>query len=198
MRKSSDWDHAYRTGDYKKYWGIPYPSQELVCFVANFPPTNQQVALDVGCGAGQEAIFLAQQGFSVIGIDQSEAAIKIATSQSAKVGVQIDWKLGNVLSLPIDDQSVDFINDRGCLHHISEDDRHRYAQELARVIKPTGKVLIRGCREVNNERFYAVTQNTIEQHFSPFFTHSPILPIELANNEKENLSANLVILTRRS
>ena len=192
-----EWDEAYRTGKYQNFWGISYPSQELVAFVASLDPTHPIVAVDVGCGAGQEAIFLAQQGFSVIGIDQSEEAIKIAKSQSEKAGVIIDWRISNVLQLPVADASVDVINDRGCFHHIPNEHRAQYAAEMARILKPNGKMLLRGCREEKHDPFIAVTENAIHHYFSPYFTSSPVLPIELANNEQNNLPANLVILTRR-
>lgn len=198
MKTIQEWNNAYRTGTYQNFWGISYPSQELVAFVASLYPTEASTALDVGCGAGQEAIFLAQQGFTVIGIDQSEEAIRIAQSRSQQVGVEVDWQVGNALELPLADASVDIINDRGCFHHIPNQDRARYAAEMARVLKPNGKLLLRGCREEGYGHFVAVTETAINDFFSPYFTASPILPIELVNNEKTNLPAHLVILTRRS
>lgn len=198
MKTQYEWNEAYITGKYQNYWGISYPSQELVAFVASLDPTQSTVAVDVGCGAGQEAIFLAKQGFSVIGIDHSEAAIKIAELQAKKAGVEVDWQVGNVLELPLVDKSVDFINDRGCFHHIPDEHRAQYAAEMARVLKSNGKILLRGCREVQNDRFIAVTAEAINHFFSSYFTFSPVLPIELANNEQNNLPAHLVLLTRHS
>ncbi len=198
MKSPQEWNDAYLTGKYQNFWGISYPSQELVAFVASLDLKPSTVALDVGCGAGQEAIFLAKQGFTVIGIDHSEAAIAIAESAGKQAGVNVDWKIGNVLELPVADKSVNMINDRGCFHHIPDEKRAQYAAEMARVLQPNGKMLLRGCREEKNDHFIAVTADAIHHFFAPYFTISPILPIELANNEKNNLPAHLVILTRRS
>jgi len=197
MKSVQEWNDAYRTGRYQEHWGIPYPSQELIAFVAALNPKSSAVFLDVGCGAGQEAIFLAKQGFAVIGIDQSEEALRIAKSRAQKAGVEIDWQMGNVLELPLADKSVHFINDRGCFHHIPNEKRPQYAAELARVLQPNGKLLLRGCRDTQDDRFVAVTTKAIDHFFSPYFTASPVLPIELDSNEPTNLPANLVILTRR-
>lgn len=53
------WDEAYINGSFRDMWDLSYPSQELVAFLAtiNFP--KETVGLDVGCGAGREAVFLA-------------------------------------------------------------------------------------------------------------------------------------------
>lgn len=198
MKSIQEWNEAYKTGEYRNRWGISYPSQELVAFVATLNPQHPLTVLDVGCGAGQEAIFLAQQGFSVIGIDLSEEAIKIAQSKAATAGVNVDWRTGNVLQLPLEDHSIDLINDRGCFHMIPTEKRTKYAAEMARVLKPNGKIFLRGCREVNREPFTAVTTEAIHRFFASDFAIGNVLPIELASNQKENLPANLVVLTRRS
>lgn len=198
MLDRMDWDEAYRTKEYQAHWGIPFPSQELVAFVAAYPFPSDTVALDIGCGAGQESIFLAQQGFKVTGIDMSSEALKIATEKASQAGVKVNWQKGNALELPVADQSVDLINDRGCFHVIDSENRSQYASEVARVLKPDGKMLLRGCRDEENNRFVAITPNVIQEYFSKHFSFGSVLPIQLMTGSSDyTLPANLVILHRQ-
>ncbi len=191
----SFWDEMYRTGQYFKHWDYQHPSQELVATLAALalPPGSQ--AVDVGCGAGREAVFLAECGFKVCGVDISEEALAMAKARAVGAGVDVDWKKGSAMQIPLPDHSVDFANDRGCFHHIPASQRPRYASELARVMKVGARLLLRGCREDGGEDFVLVKPEDVEEFFVPCFSHGPVLPITLVSNSG-TLSANLVLLTR--
>ncbi|WP_246064955.1 class I SAM-dependent methyltransferase [Melghirimyces algeriensis] len=200
MTMDRDWDEVYASGDFQNYWDFAYPSPELVAFVAGQPAPKGAVALDVGCGAGREAIFLAEQGYQVIGVDLSPSALKIAEGRASKAGVTVDWRQGNALDLPLDDQSVSLVNDRGCFHVISETDRPQYVNELVRVMKPGAVMLLRGCREENPESpFVRVSEEVVDRLFGEAFDRGPVLPVQLIANahKEEGLNANLVILRRK-
>lgn len=194
----SYWDAAYSNGDYLRHWDYKYPSQELVATVAAFGvPSKGSVALDVGCGAGREAIFLAQCGFRVIGIDFSRQALKIAEKRAAEAGVTVRWRHGSVLRLPLPDNSVDFINDRGCFHVIAEKDEPRFVEELARVMKPGARLLVRGSRIVGREGFTPLDGRNLRRFFPKvLFDRAPLLPIRLVA-DSGTLNANLALLTRK-
>lgn len=194
------WDEAYIDGSFQDMWDLPYPSQELVAFVAtaNFPKGT--VGLDVGCGAGRETIFLAQQGWNVIGVDLSAEALRIATVRAKESGVQVDWRHGNVLDLPVEDRSIDFVNDRGCFHSIGEDERDQFAREIARILKPGGIMLLRGCREPKEEgHFVPVTEQSVDRHFGKYFERGKVLPIQMVTGRGfsgEGMKGNLVVLKK--
>ncbi|NJL26785.1 MAG: class I SAM-dependent methyltransferase [Thermoanaerobaculia bacterium] len=78
--------------------------------------------LDVGCGAGVEAIFMASLGFEVIGVDRSEAGLEIARERAKTAGVGVEWRLGDALALPVETESIDLALDRGCFHVIARKD----------------------------------------------------------------------------
>lgn len=109
------WDEAYINGSFRDMWDLSYPSQELVAFLAtiNFP--KETVGLDVGCGAGRETVFLAQYGLHMMA-----EALRVAAELAKEAGVHVDWRHGNVLDLPVEDQSVDIVNDHGCFHSIAD------------------------------------------------------------------------------
>lgn len=200
MLQESKWDTAYRTGDYKQYWGLSYPSQELVGFLAATTFPQGSVALDVGCGAGQEAVFLAQQDFRVIGADMSSEGLAIAKAHAQAAGVYIELHQTDITQLDLPAQSVDLINDRGCFHVISDDKRPAVVRKLAQLLKPGGKMLLRGCRQNDHDEthFFPITPEVIAQYFAADFTWQHVLPIQLANGHTgEGLNANLVVLTKK-
>ncbi|MCH5586109.1 class I SAM-dependent methyltransferase [Shimazuella sp. AN120528] len=197
MPTFSQWDEAYRTGEYQQLWGMPHPSQELVSFAAAYGSTAGKVAIDVGCGAGTEAIFLVQCGFTTYGFDQSVEALKIATQRAKDLGLNITFQEANILHVPLADQTVDLINDRGCFHVIPDDIRPDYAKEMARLLKPGGKIFIRGCRDTSNERFHAITDEAIKTYFSDAFDATPVYPLEMNDGTPSLLHGGLVILTKR-
>lgn len=200
QKTAEEWNALYASGEYRQHWEFAHPSSELVAFVAAGSWPSGAVALDVGCGAGREAIFLASQGFHVTGVDLSEEALKIARERAEKAGVRVEWKQGNALALPVPDASVELINDRGCFHMITEEDRPRYVAELIRVLKPGGRMLLRGCREVQweDQEFVLVTPEAVERHFSHAFDCSPVLPVQLITDSiPGGLNANLVVLQKR-
>lgn len=198
MRKASaKWDDAYASGSYLKEWDYAHPSQELVSFVAtaNLPRSN--VALDVGCGAGREAIFLAKCGYLATGVDFSAGAIDIARQRSAQEGVTVHWHVADVLQLPLEARSVDFVNDRGCFHVVQRAQRAQFVDEIARVLKPSGRMLLRGSERSSKGGFVAVTTEEIDRWFDRRqFRRGPVLPIMMVAN-LGTLSGNLVVLQRR-
>lgn len=196
MSDNDYWESAYESGEYK-HWEFSYPSPELVALAAaNVPRRNARV-LDVGSGGGTDAIFMAQCGFRVIGIDVSAAALKIAEKRAEKAHVEVDWLRGNVLELPISSETIDFIIDRGLFHLIENRDRAKYASEIFRVLKNGGQALIRGASgQSPHDQFNPVTEEAINRYFSSSkFKRGPVLPIPLLSVEG-SMDARIVMLQK--
>ncbi len=190
------WENAYESGEYK-HWEFDYPSPELIALAAaNIPRRNARV-LDVGSGGGNDAVFMAKCGFRVTGVDISAAALKIAEKRAEKAHVEVDWLRGSVLELPIQDETIDFITDRGLFHLIEDNDRVRYASEFFRVLKNRGRALIRGkSTESAHGQFNPVTEEAIDRFFSHSkFRRGPVLPIPLFSVEG-SMDARIVMLQK--
>ncbi len=179
MSDNDYWETAYANGEYK-HWEFSRPSPELISLAAAGVLKRNARVLDVGCGGGIDAIFMAQCGYKVIGVDISAAALKVAEKRAKKAHLKVDWCKGNVLHLPIDDESIDFVTDRGLFHLIENPNRPKYASELFRVLKGGGRALIRGASSELAKRFNPVTEEAIERYFpNSKFERGPVLPIPL-------------------
>lgn len=79
------WDERYRAGAYADR---PHPTRFLEAHLGELP---RGTALDVACGAGRNALFLARAGYRVDALDISPAALERGRSAAAAEGLEIDW-----------------------------------------------------------------------------------------------------------
>jgi ubiquinone/menaquinone biosynthesis C-methylase UbiE len=159
------WSETYRTGDHS-VWDHESPSTELIGYIlARLPPGAR--VLDLGCGTGADAIFLASQNFEAHGVDFSKEALRLAEQRAREQGVSVDWRECSALNTPFDDRYFDLITDRGCFHHIAGPCRRQYAGEIARILRPGGVLFLRGCRASDDGPFFPVDDNSILESFDP-------------------------------
>jgi SAM-dependent methyltransferase len=98
--------------------------------------------LDVGCGAGHNAIYLASLGLSVLGVDRVPAAIDKARANAAAAGSSAEFKVLDALSLGKLRRKFDTVLDSGFFHVLSDEDRPRYLACLEKVVKNKGMLHI--------------------------------------------------------
>jgi SAM-dependent methyltransferase len=104
-------------------WDIGAPDSNLIHAVTN-TPIKPCKAIDIGCGTGDNAIWLAQQGFDVVGIDTSAFAIEKAKEKASKANNRCTFIIGDFLTSHIEGAPFGFIFDRG-LFHVFETDEER-------------------------------------------------------------------------
>jgi ubiquinone/menaquinone biosynthesis C-methylase UbiE len=184
MPECDYWEKAFESGEYK-HWEFNYPSPELVALAAAGVPPKGSRVLDVGCGGGIDAIFMANCGFKVIGIDISATALRIARKREKKAHVNVDWQRASVLELPINNESIDLVTDRGLFHLVEDPDRSVYSAEIYRILKKGGHALIRGAsKESGHNQFNPVSEEAINKYFSASkFKSGLVLPIPLFSVE---------------
>jgi cyclopropane fatty-acyl-phospholipid synthase-like methyltransferase len=98
--------------------------------------------LDAGCGTGEHALFLAAQGHRVTGIDFVEEAIRRARRKAAERGLGVEFLVKDATKLGDWSERFDSAIDCGLFHVLSDDDRRRYVDGLAQVVKPGGRVFL--------------------------------------------------------
>lgn len=97
--------------------------------------------LDMGCGSGRYSIALSVLGAkSVTGVDYQAKAFKAAEKYCTQNSLDVKFQEGNVLNLPFESESFDFIFCNGVLHHTSSIERG--VTELFRLLKKPGKAFL--------------------------------------------------------
>ena len=101
-------------------------------------------ALDIGCGTGDNCIYLARQGWQVTGIDYVATAVEQARAKVAKAGVDVALRQADATRLREEDVGTgfDLIVDNGCLHGMSDDDRDAYVREVTAVAAIGARLLL--------------------------------------------------------
>jgi len=101
-------------------------------------------ALDVGCGSGRDAVYLAKRGWRVTGVDSVEKPLAHARRRAIEEGVEVQWIKGDVAELgrlglqP----GYEILYDFGCIHGLSDADRNGAAAGLTELAAPGAILLI--------------------------------------------------------
>jgi len=122
-------------------WNIESPPEVLVRLVESGAILPCR-AIDLGCGAGHYAVYLAGCGFQVTGVDLSPTAIEMARKNAEKKGLDCTFLIADVLG-DLEGTGGDFLFafDWELLHHIFPPDRERYIKNVARLLAPGGRYL---------------------------------------------------------
>ncbi|MCP3872240.1 MAG: class I SAM-dependent methyltransferase [Desulfobacteraceae bacterium] len=136
MSKKEMFEERYKTG--VTPWELDRPDANLIQIVQK-ENINYCKALDIGCGTGNNAIWLSQNGFDVTGIDFSPLAIDKAKEKSQKEKIKITFSVVDFLKDKLDESDFGFIFDRGCFHSFeSKDDRNTFAKNACEHLKKGG------------------------------------------------------------
>ncbi|MCL5256439.1 MAG: class I SAM-dependent methyltransferase [Chloroflexi bacterium] len=118
-------------------WDIGHAQREIIGLEEAGEITG--AVLDVGCGTGENALFLAGRGHEVWGIDSAPTAIEKARAKAAQRGLKVSFQVGNVLELEDLNKTFDTVIDSGLFHTLSDRERTQFAESLASVMHEGGK-----------------------------------------------------------
>ena len=130
------WNEHYASGELP--WDTGRPEPLLVEFVmsAGVAPGR---TLEIGAGTGTNAIWLAERGFDVLGVDVSPLAVERAHAKMEDRALRCRFATLDFLASPPPDGSFHFVFDRGCFHVFDEPgERARFAEGVATVLEPGG------------------------------------------------------------
>lgn len=117
--------------------------RQMTIALAHIQPGER--VLEVGCGTGDVAIAAcapAGERGSVSGIDASPEMIAVARAKAAHAGLTIDFRLEPIEALTYPDATFDIVLSSLMMHHLPDDLKRQGLAEIARVLKPGGRLLI--------------------------------------------------------
>lgn len=132
---SDDWWDAFFTDRAKPCpFFVDVPDENLVEWLdAGLIGSGR--ALELGCGNGRNAAYLAGRGHAVDAIDFSAEAIAWAEDR----GAAVDFRCCSIFDAALDDEHYDLVYDSGCFHHMPPHRRKDYVELVDRVLKPGGR-----------------------------------------------------------
>ncbi len=137
------WRRTYATRPYRELpWFSPTPNAWVRRAVRERWWRPRGRVLDIGCGAGTNALFLARSGYRTSGVDLAPAAIDAARGRAARAGRRVDFRVADALRLPFPRRTFDGLLDIGCFHTLPVRLRRAYSQELGRVLRPGGRYVL--------------------------------------------------------
>lgn len=98
--------------------------------------------LDAGCGTGNAALYFAERGYEVTGIDFIEEAIRRARAKCTDRGLSATFLVMDAMTLADWDKRFASVIDSGLFHIYAGDERRRYVQGLAHVTQPGGRLFL--------------------------------------------------------
>jgi SAM-dependent methyltransferase len=159
------WDVGYRTG--WAPWDTGQPVPMLVDAIEGPEPLVPGRALDIGCGTGRNAIYLARHGWDVTGVDLVGHAIVRARRKAEAEGLSVHLVEGDVTRLAQLRVGGDFdlLVDSGCYHVVPMDRRDAYAAAVTAVAAPGARLLLFGVGRAP-VRGAGVTEEELRGRFS--------------------------------
>ena len=136
MMPHPSWNESYASGQLP--WDTGQPEPLLVEFVTS-GGAMPGPTLEIGAGTGTNAIWMAERGFDVLGVDVSPLATERAQAKMEGRTVGCRFAVWDILAVPPLDGSFQFVFDRGCFHVFDEPgDRQRFATQVAAALAPGG------------------------------------------------------------
>jgi len=130
------WNDSYASGQLP--WDTGEPEPLLVEFVTSGGVSPART-LEIGAGTGTNAIWLAERGFNVLGVDVSPLAVEQARAKLKDRDLRCRFAALDFLSASPPDGPFRLVFDRGCFHVFDEPgERQRFASQVAAVLEPGG------------------------------------------------------------
>ena len=141
---AGDWDRRWIEKRCHEHGDVP--STVVVAEVDALPPAR---ALDLACGAGRHAIWLAKRGWRVTAVDFSSEALRQARERAETAGVDVDWIEADLVSYTPPQDSFDLV--LLAYVHVPEDELVRVLGAASAALAPGGTLVFVGHDRANLE-----------------------------------------------
>jgi 2-polyprenyl-3-methyl-5-hydroxy-6-metoxy-1,4-benzoquinol methylase len=194
MNLKEKMEQIYKTEHPEKIpWNITHPPKPLVELVETGKVMPCK-AIDLGCGIGNYAIWLAQKGFQMSGIDFSESAIQLASNKARLENLNCDFIVGDLTDKKFNlNSKYEFAYDWEVLHHIFPEDRDTYFHNVVNLLQKGASYFSVCFSEMDQEfggkgkyrttpmetTLYFSSESEIEISLEPYFEIESLTTIEI-------------------
>jgi SAM-dependent methyltransferase len=129
---------AYRSGE--PPWDIGRPQPAIVRLAEE--GAIEGAVLDVGCGTGENALYLASRGLDVAGVDAAPTAIERARAKAAEREIRVEFLVADARVLDGLGRTFEVAIDCGLFHTFSDADRVQFERSLHAILRPAGRYFL--------------------------------------------------------
>ena len=172
----------------KPPWSIGEPQPEIAALIEQGKFRGD--VLDVGCGEAAVDLYLAERGFTTVGIDLSPTAIELATAEAVKRGLtNASFEVADISAFGGYDGRFNTIVDSTLFHSIPVEAREGYQQSVARAAAPGASyyVLVFDRAGLPNGPANPVTEDELREVVSKYWTIDEIRPARIHANLPDNI-----------
>lgn len=130
------WQRNWATESGRAHWIEPEP--DVIATAAGLPREPALPVLDLGCGVGRHALYLASLGFSVSACDASPEGIAVTAEEARKRRLTVDVSEGHMTDLPYETGQFAYVLSWNVIYHGDPQVVRQSISEIHRVLRPTG------------------------------------------------------------
>ena len=120
------------------YWGTE-PARFCDELIALCPPSKDKKVLDIGCGEGKDAVYMATKGYTVTAFDLTENGIRKTLRLAEEQGTTVNAYVDDINTFKTDEQ-FDIIYSSGTIQYLFEENKKAFFEKLGRITKKNGFV----------------------------------------------------------
>jgi 2-heptyl-1-hydroxyquinolin-4(1H)-one methyltransferase len=172
----------------KPPWSIGEPQPEIAALIEQGKFRGD--VLDVGCGEAAVDLYLAERGFTTVGLDLSQTAIELARAEAAKRGLtNASFEVADISAFGGYDGRFNTIVDSTLFHSIPVEAREGYQQSIVRAAAPGASyyVLVFDRAGLPNGPANPVTEDELRDVVSKYWTIDEIRPARIHANLPDNI-----------
>ena len=147
-------------------WDTGRPQPEVVALAEAGEIVDS--VLDIGCGTGENALYLAERGHAVLGIDLAPRAIELARGKASARGIEAEFMVCDVLQPPDFGRVFDTAIDSGVFHVFDDEGKEAYVRCVLEALRPGGTLHLIVWSELEHSESgpARVTQAELKRFFS--------------------------------
>lgn len=132
----TNYEKWYEGGGY--YWGTE-PADFCDELIKLCPPSKGKKVLDIGCGEGKDAVFMASKGYDVYAFDLTENGIRKTKLLAEEKDVDVKAYVDDINTFVTDEQ-FDIIYSSGTIQYLFEENKAAFFEKIGNITKKNGFV----------------------------------------------------------